>query len=56
MRCSFLWGGNNHGDLNEGFYYDHHLVNVFFSLAIEVNGCFYEQSDNFFINVLTWHG
>jgi hypothetical protein len=29
--------------MKEGFYHDHHLVNVFFS-----HGCFHQQSNNFF--------
>jgi hypothetical protein len=40
--------------MKEGLYHNRYLVNMFLPLAIEVFGCFHQQSNNLFINVLTW--
>jgi hypothetical protein len=40
--------------VKEGLYCNHDPANMFLPLAIEVFGCFFKQSNNLFINVLTW--
>ncbi len=37
-------------------YCDRCIGDVFFLFTIEVFRCLHQQSNNFFINVLTWHG
>jgi hypothetical protein len=62
-RINFVsWVDISHGvlatiaaQMKEGIYCNCYPANMFFPLAIEVFGCFHQQSDNLFINVPTWH-
>jgi hypothetical protein len=42
--------------VKEGIYYNYYPSYMFLPLAVEDLGCLHQQSNNFSIDVITWHG